>query len=182
MSTIEPELREELQRIAADPALFCKGFFDLKPTQYQTAFLRDTSKRIVLRWNRQSGKSTFLAVRALYQAICHRKTLTIIIGPSLRQSMITRDKIEDLINMIPPDVRRKIFRRILRTVIVTWHDSRIVALPNSEHLLRGYTADLIVCDESAFFDNDHTRQRDISGDRETQGIRFQPGVSGFIVI
>jgi transposase InsO family protein len=94
MSTILPELREELQRIAADPALFCKGFFDLRPTRYQTTFLRDTSKRIVLRWSRQSGKSTFLAVRALYQAICHQKTLTIIIGPSLRQSMIARDKIE----------------------------------------------------------------------------------------
>lgn len=34
--------------------------------------------------------------------------------------------------------------------------SKIVALPNSEHLLRGYTAHLIVVDEAAFFHNDET--------------------------
>jgi len=32
--------------------------------------------------------------------------------------------------------------------------SRIVALPNSPQMLRGYTANQVICDESAFFKDD----------------------------
>jgi phage FluMu gp28-like protein len=70
--------------------------------------------------------------------------------------MILRDKIHSLIDRIPPKKRAKLIRRRLRTTIQFRNGSQIVALPNSENLLRGYTAHLVICDETAFFHNDET--------------------------
>lgn len=147
-------MREDLERIFMDPVLFAKAFFGFDATPYQAKFLRDPSKRIVLRWSRQSGKSTFLAIRALYYAMTHPETLTLLVAPSLRQSMITRDKIEDQLMRVPLGIRRLFVRKLLRTVVTFKNGSRIIALPNSPQLLRGYTAHTVICDEAAFFVED----------------------------
>jgi phage terminase large subunit-like protein len=66
----------------------------------------------------------------------------------LRQSMIMFDKILTLThqNQI---IRRSITRKT-RTIIQLTNASTIVALPCSEHLLRGYTTNLAICDEASF--------------------------------
>jgi len=44
--------------------------------------------------------------------------------------------------------------RIQRTTIRFQNGSKIVALPNSPQLLRGYTANQCIAEESAFFKDD----------------------------
>ena len=48
-----------------------------------------------------------------------------------------------------PLLRRSITRKT-RTIIQLTNNSTIIALPCSEHLLRGYTAHLAICDEASF--------------------------------
>ncbi len=155
---IDEALRDEklASRVRRDPVLFSRIVIGFNPTWYQEELLRCTSKRIVVRWPRQSGKSRALAIRSLWFAVFNPGTTTIIVGPSRRQSIIVRDIIHGFIEDMPPRLRGVIIRKLMRTTIYFRNGSRIIALPNSEHLLRGYTAHLIVVDEAAFFLNDET--------------------------
>lgn len=145
--------------LPSDPVDFCRLILGFTPTSYQTQLITHISegrKRIVLRWARQSGKSWILAALIIWFCALHSNRLALIVAPGLRQSMILSDKIHELLSRVPRDKRRKMIRHHLRTVVRFKNGSQIVALPNSEHLLRGYTAHLIVVDEAAFFANDET--------------------------
>jgi phage FluMu gp28-like protein len=137
-----------------DPVEFARRVLRFDPLPYQEKLLRDGSKRIAVRMSRQAGKTTTIAARAIWFAATHPRTLTLIVAPSLRQSMIMSDKIEEFLFSIPEDLRRKIVAKIQRTVIRFRNGSKIVALPNSPQRLRGYTAHQVICDEAAFFRDD----------------------------
>ena len=134
--------------------VFCEKYLKFKPTPYEAELLDDNSKRIYVCWSRQSGKSTTLAARMIHRCLKFPGTLRLIVAPGLRQSMIMMDKIEDFIYAMPKSVRRELFSKIQRTTIRFKNGSRIVALPNSPQLLRGYSAAEVLCDEAAFFRDD----------------------------
>ena len=116
--------------IPDDPVVFARDFFGFYAKDYQAAFLRDNSKRIVLRWSRQSGKTTALALRSIWFALRFSKTLTLIVAPTLRQSMIVSDRIQDFLWSLPEHVQSELVDRFQRTTIRFENGSRIVALPN----------------------------------------------------
>ncbi|RLF07823.1 MAG: hypothetical protein DRJ69_06785 [Thermoprotei archaeon] len=145
---------EEVPAPQKDPVEFCQKILRFAPTPYQRRFLQDQSKRILLCWSRQSGKSTTIAVKAIHYALTHRKTLTLIVAPSLRQSMILSDKIQDHLANLTSKQRRAWIQKQQRTQILFRNGSRIIALPCSENLLRGYTADVVITDEANFFEHD----------------------------
>lgn len=100
---------------------------------------------------RQTGKTSTIAIRAIHHAFSNPKTLTLVVSPSLRQSMIMFDRILDYTyssELLAGSVSRK-----TRTVVELTNGSRIVALPCSANLLRGYTAHMVVVDEAAFLDD-----------------------------
>ncbi|MEM3708835.1 MAG: phage terminase large subunit [Nitrososphaerales archaeon] len=120
-----------------------------KPFSYQEKLLRDESKRIVVCAGRQVGKSTTIAVKAIYFALTHPKTNTLIISATLRQSMLMFDKILDFIEGSP--IRKSLTYRS-RTRLRFSNGSWIIALPAGRYgsTLRGHTAHLIILDEAAF--------------------------------
>ena len=140
--------------VPRDPVEFAKKILNFHPLPYQERLLRDGSKRIAVCMSRQAGKTTTIAVRAIWFASTHPRTLTLIVSPSLRQSMIMMDRVQSFLMAIPRDVRRQLVRKMQRTVIWFRNGSQIVALPNSPNLLRGYTAHMVICDEAAFFRDD----------------------------
>jgi len=140
--------------VPADPVEFAEKLFHFTPKDYQAALLQEKSKRIVVRWSRQSGKTTTIAIRALWHALTKPKTLTLIVAPSLRQSMILGDRVQDNLASLPQETRRLLVAKQQRTVIRFTNGSRIVILPNSPQLLRGYTANMVICDEAGFFRED----------------------------
>jgi hypothetical protein len=140
--------------IAKKPVEFCQVYLKFNPTPYQEKLLLDESKRIYVCWSRQSGKSTTLAARMIQRCLQYPGTLRLIVAPGLRQSMIMMDKIQDFIYNIPKPARREAIGKIQRTTIRFKNGSRIVALPNSPNLLRGYSAAEVLCDEAAFFRED----------------------------
>lgn len=139
---------------SSDPATFALQVFGFKCNEYQTKLLRDTSKRIVVRWSRQSGKTTCIALRAIWFALVHPKTLTLIVAPSLRQSMIMSDRIQDFLARLPKEQYVQMIEKLQRATVRFKNGSRIVALPNSPQLLRGYTAHQVLPDEANFFRDD----------------------------
>jgi phage terminase large subunit-like protein len=140
--------------IVKKPVEFCQIYLKFNPTPYQVKLLEDKSKRIYVCWSRQSGKSTTLAARMIQRCLAYPGTLRLIVAPGLRQSMIMMDKIQDFIYNIPKAVRREAIGKVQRTTIRFKNGSRIVALPNSPNLLRGYSAAEVLCDEAAFFRDD----------------------------
>jgi len=146
-----PELTEHNTRTAT---IFAETFLRFEATPYQAKLLDDTSKRIIVIWPRQSGKSTTLAARMVWYASTHERTLSLIVAPGLRQSMILMDRIQAFLMSMTKPVRRKLISKMQRTVIWFKKGSQIVALPNSPNLLRGYTAHQVLCDEAAFFRDD----------------------------
>jgi phage FluMu gp28-like protein len=146
-----PELTAENTQKAVR---FAETFLKFKPTPYQAKLLEDEKKRIIVIWPRQSGKSTTLAARMIWYAATHERTLSLIVAPGLRQSMILMDRIQAFLMSMAKPVRRKLISKMQRTVIWFKKGSQIVALPNSPNLLRGYTAHQVLCDEAAFFRDD----------------------------
>jgi len=143
---------EPLGRLRRDPVLFAECLLDFKPFPYQAEILADPSPRIVACLGRQTGKTTTIALKAVHFAYCNADTTTLIVSPSLRQSTIMFDRILGFVNgsrLLGGSVVRQ-----TRTIFELSNGSRIVALPCSEHLLRGYTADLIVVDEAAFLEDE----------------------------
>lgn len=146
--------KARVQPPPSDPIEFAEKILQFKPTFYQRAFLLETSKRILLCWSRQSGKTTTIAAKAIWYALTHPRTLTLIVAPSLRQSMILSDRIQDFLAKLNLEERRAWVEKQQRTQILFKNGSRIIALPNSENLLRGYTAHVVIADEANFFAND----------------------------
>jgi hypothetical protein len=140
--------QDPLQNIQTDPSLFAKLLVNWQPFPYQQKLLTDQSKRIVSCWGRQCGKTTTVAVKATYYAYTNPNTIALVASPSLRQSTIMLNRIQELIEN--SFILRQGVSKQTRTTIQLHNDSIIVALPCSENLLRGYTADLIICDEAAF--------------------------------
>jgi phage FluMu gp28-like protein len=64
------------------------------------------------------------------------------------------DRIGDFLGALPAKHKRMFIEKLQRTTVRFKSGSRIVALPNSPQLLRGYTADQVICDEGAFFKDD----------------------------
>ena len=141
-------MRKELEKLVEDPVLFAELLLGLKPFDYQRRLLSDKSKRIVACMGRQTGKTTTIAAKAIHFAYTHPNTTTLIVSPSLRQSMIMFDRILSFIHRSPLLVKSII--RKTRTIIQLSNGSQIIALPCSEHLLRGYTASLVIVDEANF--------------------------------
>src|SRR3972149_6387087 len=139
---------EELTKIADNPPLFAQLAMEFEPFGYQEKLLNDKSQRIIACMGRQTGKTTTIATKAIHYAYSHQKTTTLIISPSMRQSMIMFDKILGFThsNLL----LRKSITRKTRTIIQLTNGSTIIALPCSEHLLRGYSAQLVICDEASF--------------------------------
>jgi hypothetical protein len=115
------------------------------PFPWQMDALRSNSKRQMFLTLRQAGKSSAAAVKALHKALTHPGATVLLISPSLPQSQ---------------EIFRKclLYYRALRRPLGTkaesalrmelGNGSRIIALPGSEKTVRGYSAQLVVLDES----------------------------------
>ena len=141
-------LRQKFEFSIDSPVAFAEKVLGIKPFPYQAKLLEDESKRIVACMGRQTGKTTTIAMKALYFADTNPNVLVLITSPSLRQSMIMFDRIATFV-FSSAYLRNKVVRAT-RTLIHFENGSRIIALPCSENLLRGYTAQMVICDEASF--------------------------------
>jgi phage FluMu gp28-like protein len=144
---IKQILAEEEVEIAG-PVDYARVVLGVEPYAYQAKLLEDKSKRIVACMGRQTGKTMSIAMKAIHFADINPKMTVLITAPSLRQSMIMFDRIVSFVYS-SSRLRNKLVR-ITRTLVCFENGSRIIALPCSEHRLRGYSANMIICDEASW--------------------------------
>ncbi len=149
-----PGINEALEELVQNPALFSAALLEFVPHDYQTRFLQEQSKRIVVCAGRQVGKSTMAASKAIWFATTNAHTTTLIVSATLRQSMNLFEKILDFSERSPL-IRRSVISKTRRQLAFS-NGSRIIALPCGPvgNSLRGYTAHLIIVDEAAFVPDD----------------------------
>ena len=154
-------LTREPPALPQDPVEFCMEALGLEPTSYQRRLLETKSRRVLLRWARQTGKTTALACLCIIHAAQNPGSVVLVVAPGLRQSRILGERVRGLLGRMPRGPRSAVLERQLRTIFRFRNGSSVTVLPNSENQLRGFTADLIVVDEAAFFRNDETIFRNI---------------------
>jgi tRNA(Met) C34 N-acetyltransferase TmcA len=115
---------------------------------WQSDFLTDTQhKRVILNCARQTGKSSMVAIRAIYEALTTPGSLILVISPTFRQSMLLFSKI---MRFYDTAERPILPIKETETQLRLENDSWIVSLPSSEANVRGFSkVDFIAVDEAA---------------------------------
>lgn len=113
--------------------------------RWQERVARSRAQQQLLLCCRQSGKTTVVAMVALWRALAVAATTVLAVSPSQRQSAELIRTVRDLMNRLRlPDVAQESVLSVTLT-----NASRILALPGSETTIRGYAADLVLVDEAA---------------------------------
>ena len=94
---LQLQRKKESFEIPSDPIEFCIKLFGFYPTPYQEKLLRDPSKRIAVRWSRQAGKTSTIALKAICFALTHSKALP----PQAPQTLINRYLSPPSLNLSP---------------------------------------------------------------------------------
>lgn len=124
----------------------------LRPFPYQTGVLLDNSQKIVFVSGRQVGKSTVIAMKALYEAVKKkhgRKFKILIISPSERQS---RNLFQKLTEICMHPIMGRLKKRTTATELEFGSNAVVYSLPSGTDAatIRGYDADIIIVDEGAY--------------------------------
>lgn len=127
---------------------FAESLLGWKLEAKQRELLTGPNKRVILNCTRQWGKSWMAAVALLFHAIHQPESLSIVAGPTLRQSAELLRKVKDLSLRLGLASSRD---GINRHSIILGNRSRIVALPgNSPDAIRGFSGvTMLVIDEAA---------------------------------
>jgi hypothetical protein len=115
------------------------------PHPWQKEALRSASKRQLFLTSRQAGKSSAGAVKALHKALTQEDATVLLISPSLPQSQEIFRKCLGYYRALGRPRGTK-SESALRMEL--GNGSRVIALPGSEKTVRGYSAHLVVMDES----------------------------------
>lgn len=134
-----------------DPIYWSKyiGQIDLEP--WQERVLKSRHRFITLCCNRQCGKTTIAAVRAAHMALYQPRSKTLIIAPSMRQTLEVFKVIEGFV--FKGDGGDKRDEDNKKSLILS-NGSQIYGVPASPDTIRGFSAiDLLIEDEAAFVDD-----------------------------
>jgi phage FluMu gp28-like protein len=147
---------------------FSKYLFDWHPFDYQEKAMRDESKRLLMNFGRQSGKSDICSIKGLFKALTEENTTVLIVSPTQRQSSLLFRKIKYKLNKMsqlhPNFCRKNMYGKTMldcivretQTVIEFSNGSEIHSLPAGDEgdTLRGFTAHMIIIDEAAMVKNE----------------------------
>src|SRR3990167_7681106 len=112
----------------------------------------ETSGNVVVRAGRQVGKSTIISIKASEFAINSPNKTILVIASVERQAGLLFEKI---LNYILDNYRSKVMagaKRPTKHIINLKNGSRIICVPTgiSGTGIRGYTIDLLICEECAY--------------------------------
>ena len=124
MTTFDLELLQ-----AMDASVFCRENLGIIPDPWQEKVLRYEGKRLILNCCRQSGKSTTAANKGYHRAKYKKRSLILLLSPSLRQSSELFRKVVDAKDRDnnPPQLIED-----SKLSMALSNGSRIVSLPGKE--------------------------------------------------
>jgi hypothetical protein len=137
--------------LALDPVQILRAQ-GLEPDPWQRQLLLAADRQVLLNCSRQAGKSTTLAALALHTALFTPSSLTLLLSPSLRQSLELFRKVLDANRTLgrPLDALQD-----NQTRLELANRSRLVCLPGREETARSFSGvTLLVIDEAARVSDD----------------------------
>ena len=126
---------------------FARQMLGFQPDEKQRQILDSTASQGLLNCCRQWGKSTVMAVKAIYHALHHPNSTVIIASPSARQSREMMRKCKDLARRLGMKPRGDGDNKIS---LQFRNGSRIVGLPGRPDTVRSFSASLLLVDEAAW--------------------------------
>ena len=122
------------------------------PDGWQRELLLSEASRVLINASRQSGKSSMAAVIAMHAALYIPASTVLVVSPSLRQSAELYRKCAGIYRAlgrpVPVDSET-------RLSLALAGGSRVLSLPGrTGDTVRGYTAELLICDEAARVSDD----------------------------
>lgn len=119
----------------------------MTPDPWQRAYIESPSRRTILRCPRQSGKSESTAARQVGKLLFEPPWFALFFGPTQRQSKELFDSIKRLIR---PFGELFPFAEETQTSFRLANGSRAIALPATEHTVRGFSSvSAFILDEAA---------------------------------
>jgi hypothetical protein len=136
-------LADDLMR-ALDPVAVFRAAFDLEPFTWQVEYLRSEAPTLV-RKGRQVGFTSAAAALAIHRALYVAGSTVVIVSPSLKQSSEVTGRARAGLKAL----RARLIVDSVAQLGLT-NGSRILSLPGSPKSARGFSADVLVCDEAAY--------------------------------
>jgi Terminase large subunit, T4likevirus-type, N-terminal len=137
--------------IPADRVEFAR-LVGYEPDSWQEQLLHSTAPRVLINASRQSGKSSMAAVIAMHQALAAPPSTVLILSPALRQSAELYRKCAEIYGALGRPVSADSETRLGLDLS---NGSRVLSLPGrTGDTVRGYTADLLICDEASRIEDD----------------------------
>lgn len=148
--------RAELLDFAAgfDPSVILDAA-GYEPDDWQRRALRSTARRQIVVGGRQTGKSVVGAAAVAWNLLYRPGSLSLVLGPSLKQASETARKIAGIVDLVSAPVDT-VSRTALN--IELSNGARALCIPSGETSVRGYSApDLLVLEEAAAIDSEVVR-------------------------
>ncbi|HTW06891.1 MAG TPA: terminase family protein [Acidimicrobiales bacterium] len=123
----------------------------MEPDPWQAKLLRSNAARIHLCAGRQVGKSTAASVMALARALYYPGSLVLIVSPTQRQSSELFRQVIGRYRSLGRPVDSESENQLSLTLE---NGSRVISAPGTETGLRGFTVDLLLCDEASRVDDE----------------------------
>jgi len=150
--THRPVTAEVCPNSEANPATpqsiadWARDKFEFEASPRQTEILNLDAKYLILCCNRQWGKTTTIALKALYEALHKPKLSICVISRTKEQAGLLIEKVSDCAVHLGLRVRRVLGQRYSFKFP---NGSQIVAVPHNEDTSAGRTANILIVDEAA---------------------------------
>lgn len=151
LPAVDPRVIRRAPIWVADPVIFSREACNFFLHWYQERFVRDNGYFIAASWSRQIGKTTSVAIKAIWHAFTKPNACVVIIAPGKRQAQIMYRKIAQIIRSSPL-IYNSVAGKIKVEETAFKNGSLIVNLPSGDEgeTLRGYTITLLIVDEGAY--------------------------------
>jgi hypothetical protein len=141
----DAEVKETL-RLMADRAAFARDLLGFEPDLLQEEALRSSSRRLMFNCNRQWGKSTIAAIRALHRAWFWPGSQILLVSRAHAQSGGVLEKIKAFLPELGIGSKGD---GLNRQSIKFPNGSRVIALPGGPRPTRGHSrVSLVIIDEA----------------------------------
>ncbi len=135
----QPPVRHEAKALMVNAGM--------TPDPWQARLMEAHPDRALLLCSRQAGKSMTVAAIALEQSLTNPGSTSLLVSASQRQSAELLGKVRALAMAQPTRIG---LEQLSVLSMRLDNGSRIISLPGRAEVIRGYSADLLVCDEAAW--------------------------------
>jgi hypothetical protein len=147
-------MEKDYATILQSPTLFAINILGVTPFRHQAELLEDESPRILIVSGRQAGKSTMLAIKALWNAFVRPEEDILIVAPTLRQSKIVYQRITDFI-LSSPHIKKHVVRSNMdETRFDNGSYIRCLTASKTGETIRGFSCTILIFDEAGSIMND----------------------------